>query len=159
MFCFLLSASGTGIKEGSPVCECEAVWIFFVFRVTKNLAYSQCEDFSTSKCVIILLICNGYFNSFTQWEIFYLWYYTSLHYIFHTQQSSNSKFWIKQWRRFRAGRQMCREVGLLGKEWNKCSPIKRNCGRKISPRRNHLDDEALKNWWSEGEDLGMDFFF
>lgn len=74
MFCFLFSASGTGIKEGSPVFECEAVWIFFVFRVTKNLTYSQCEDSSTSKCVIILLICNGYFNSFTQWEIFYLWY-------------------------------------------------------------------------------------
>lgn len=64
-FSFLFSTSGTCIKEGSTVFECEALGISFVFRVTENVMRVQCEDFHVSNCAVILLICNsGFFFQF-----------------------------------------------------------------------------------------------
>lgn len=47
--------------------------------------------------------------------------------------------------------------GSLEKMWNKCSPTRYICGGKITHRHNYLDDEVMKNGYSEGENLGMNY--
>ena len=51
-------------------------------------------------------------------------------------------------------------VGLWGswqKIQNKYPSTRHNCEDKITQRHNHLGDEAMKNYSSEGENLGMKY--